>query len=97
MVTAQLPLLPRYLRLSFSLGTWAFTFSWTAVAGAALFWIASSRFVGDRAASYLVLTAITALVGGIAARTLMAARQERLLPACAASEPAVGVGSSRTP
>lgn len=72
MVTAQLPLLPRYLRLSFSLGTWAFTFSWTAVAGAALFWIGSTRFVGDRASSYLVLTTITGLVGGIAARTVLA-------------------------
>jgi hypothetical protein len=27
MVVAQLPLLPRYLTLSFSLGTWALTFS----------------------------------------------------------------------
>lgn len=95
MVTAQLPLLPRYSRLSFSLGTWAFTFSWTAVAGAALFWIASTSFVGDRASSYLVLAAITGLVGGIAARTVLAARRGRLLPAAAtASEPAFGGGST---
>ncbi|OFE15827.1 C4-dicarboxylate transporter [Humibacillus sp. DSM 29435] len=97
MVTAQLPLLPRYIRLSFSLGTWAFTFSWTAVAGAALFWIASTRFVGDRASSYLVLAAITGLVGGIAARTVVAARRGRLLPAAAAaSEPALGGRSTNT-
>ncbi|MEO6999359.1 MAG: hypothetical protein ABI112_14860 [Terracoccus sp.] len=97
MVTAQLPLLPRYLRLSFSLGTWAFTFSWTAVAGATLFWIDSTRFVGDRVGSYLVLAAITGLVGGIAARTVLAAFHGRLLPAVvAASEPALGVGNPAT-
>lgn len=97
MVTAQLPLLPRYRRLPFSLGTWAFTFSWTAVSGSALFWIAATRFVGDRAAGYLVLAAITGLVGGTAARTVLDARQGRLLPVAAtASEPALGVGNTET-
>jgi len=33
MIAAQGPLLPRYLRLPFSLGTWAFTFSWAAAEG----------------------------------------------------------------
>jgi len=42
MALAQLPLLPRYLRLHFSLGTWAFAFSWAAVASTALYWIASA-------------------------------------------------------
>lgn len=71
MVVAQLPLLPRYLGLPFSLGTWAFTFSWTAVAGATLFWIASAQFAGRSIGSYVVLSAISCLIGGIAARTLL--------------------------
>ena len=39
MVVAQIPLLSRYVRLKFSLATWAFTFSWAAVASTLLFWI----------------------------------------------------------
>jgi tellurite resistance protein len=81
MVVAQAPLLRRYLRLSFSLGTWAFTFSWAAVASAALLWIAAGHPTGSRTFSYLVLAAISALVGGIAIRTGVAIARKRLLPA----------------
>ncbi len=80
MVVAQLPLLPRYLHLKFNLGTWAFTFSWAAVASTALFWIPSARIPGGRFDSYLVLAAISLLVGGIAARTVMAISRHTLLP-----------------
>jgi tellurite resistance protein len=80
MVTAQLPLLPRYLRLKFSLSTWAFTFSWAAVASAALFWIASGHPSGERLYSYLVLAAISLLVGGVATRTVLAVARRSLLP-----------------
>lgn len=80
MVAAQLPLLPRYLRLTFSLGTWAFTFSWTAVASAALFWLASDHPAGGRFSSYVVLAAISLLVGGVAARTVLALARGQLLP-----------------
>lgn len=83
MVVAQLPLLPRFLGLSFYLRTWAFTFSWTAVAGATLFWIASAQFAGKNIGSYFVLTAISCLVGGIATRTLLGAwrgRNDRTTP-----------------
>lgn len=98
MVAAQLPLLPRYLRLSFSLATWAFTFSWTAVASTALVWVASTRFVGDRIASDVVLIAITGLVGGIAIRTMLAAWRGLLIssPASASgtTEPTVKAANS---
>ena len=80
MIAAQGPLLPRYLRLSFSLGTWAFTFSWAAVASAMLLWIRSGGVRGDRLLGYLVLGAISALVGGIVGRTLLALRRGSLLP-----------------
>jgi tellurite resistance protein len=80
MVTAQLPLLPRYLHLKFSLGTWAFTFSWAAVASTALFWIASGHPAGERLYSYLVLGAISVLIGGVAARTVVALARGALLP-----------------
>ncbi len=80
MVAAQLPLLPRYLRLKFSLSTWAFTFSWAAVASTALFWIASGHPSGERIYSYLVLAAISLLIGGVAARTVIAIAGHELLP-----------------
>ncbi len=80
MVAAQGPLLPRYRRLTFSLGTWAFTFSWAAVASALLLWVRSGGVSGDRLLGYLVLAAISTLVGAIAGRTLLAVRRGTLLP-----------------
>ena len=97
MVAAQGPLLPRYLRLSFSLGTWAFTFSWAAVASALLLWIHSGGVTGDRVLSYLVLAAISALVAGIAGRTLLALRRGTLLPTTpglVAAAPATTTGAA---
>jgi tellurite resistance protein len=88
MVAAQLPLVPRYLGLSFSLGTWAFTFSWAAVASAGLFWIAAESPTGERAWSYLLLAAITTLVGAISARTLVAVAHRTLLPQATPVAPA---------
>ncbi len=84
MVVAQIPLLGRYARLKFSLATWAFTFSWAAVASTLLFWIAAEHVPGGRVSSYLVLAAISALVTAIGARTVVAIAQGRLLPMPAA-------------
>jgi tellurite resistance protein len=80
MVVAQIPLLGRYARLKFSLATWAFTFSWAAVASTLLFWIAAEHVPGGRVPSYLVLAAISVLVTAIGARTVVAIAQNRLLP-----------------
>lgn len=80
MVAAQLPVLPRYLKLTFSLSTWAFTFSWAAVASAGLFWIAAQHPSRQHIWSYVLLAAITLLVGAIAARTLLAMARGNLLP-----------------
>jgi tellurite resistance protein len=79
MVVAQAPLLGRYVRLRFSLATWAFAFSWAAVASTLLFWIGAEHVAGGRTFSYLVLAAISVLVGAIAARTVAAVSQGRLL------------------
>lgn len=80
LVLAQIRLLPLYLRLSFAPGFWAFTFSWSAVATVALHWIARGEPPGHRVYSYLVLAAITALIGGIAVRSIVAAARGRFLP-----------------
>ena len=63
MVLAQLPLLPIYLRLRFALSTWAFTFSFAAVASTALLWIGATHPAGHRVYSYLVLGVISVFIG----------------------------------
>lgn len=80
MVLAQLRLLPVYLRLPFMPGMWSFTFSWAAVAAAAVIWLQSAAPVGYRVWQYLIVAAVTALVGGIAIRTLIAIGRHQLLP-----------------
>jgi tellurite resistance protein len=87
MVVAQIPLLSRYKRLKFSLATWAFTFSWAAVASTVLFWIAAEHVTGARTLAYLVLAAISVLVGAIAVRTVVAISQGRLLPQMSSAIP----------
>ncbi len=84
MVVAQIPLIGRYVRLKFSLATWAFTFSWAAVASTLLFWIDAEHASGGKALAYLVLAAISVLVGAIATRTIVAISHGRLLPPPAA-------------
>jgi tellurite resistance protein len=80
MVVAQVPLMSRYVRLKFSLATWAFTFSWAAVASTLLFWIDAEHVSGGKTLSYLDLAAISLLVTAIAVRTAVAISQGRLLP-----------------
>jgi tellurite resistance protein len=80
MVIAQLRLLPAYRRLPFMPSTWAFTFSWAAVATVALVWLEDGHGPGYRTWQYVVLAAITLLGGAIAARTLLALGRGQLLP-----------------
>ena len=80
MVVAQIPLLSRYVGLKFSLATWAFAFSWAAVASTILFWIDADHVSGGRTLAYLVLAAISVLIGAIVVRTVVAISQGRLLP-----------------
>ncbi|MET7751637.1 hypothetical protein [Micromonospora sp. NPDC005367] len=80
LVLAQIRLLALYLRLRFAPSFWAFTFSWSAVATMALDWLTSGEPPGHRVYSYLVLAAISALIGGIAVRSIVAAARGRFLP-----------------
>lgn len=89
MVVAQLRLLPAFLRLRFSVGFWAFAFSWTAAASVALHWLKETRPVGGDVGGALVLTAATLLVGGIAVRTVVALYWGTLFPRNAVPAPPV--------
>lgn len=80
MVLAQLRLLPAYLKLPFMPSTWAFTFSWAAVAAVAIHWVERRHTPGAGAYTYALLAAITVLIGGIALRTLVALARRQLLP-----------------
>jgi tellurite resistance protein len=80
LVLAQIRLLPLYLRLDFAPSFWAFTFSWSAVATTALHWISGYQPPGHRVYAFLVLAAISALIGGIAVRSIVAAARGRFLP-----------------
>ena len=80
MVLAQLRLVRAYARLAFMPSTWAFTFGWTAVATAGLHWLDGSRPTGYHVYDYLLVAAITFLVGGIALRTVLAVGRGQLLP-----------------
>jgi tellurite resistance protein len=80
MVIAQLRLLPVYLRLTFMPSMWSFTFSWAAVAAAAIIWLQSAAPTGYRVWQYVLIAAVTALIGGIAIRTVIALSRHELLP-----------------
>lgn len=80
MALAQLRLLPAYLRLRFMPSTWAFTFSWAAFATAGLSWLQAERPAGYPIYEFVVIVAVTALIGGIAFRTAVAMWRGQLLP-----------------
>lgn len=80
MVLVQLRLLPVYCRLKFTPGFWSFTFPWAAIAGFALTWLHIERPEGQTAYSVLVLTAVSLLIGAIAARSLAAIARGQFLP-----------------
>jgi tellurite resistance protein len=81
MVLAQLRLLPAFARLTFSIGFWSFTFAWAAVASVALHWLVETRPPGHLVWEWLVLVAITALIGAIAVRSVAALVTGTLFPA----------------
>ena len=80
MVIAQLRLVPLFSRLPFMPSTWAFTFSWAAVASTVVVWLQTTHVGGYRAWQYIVLAAVTVLIAAIAARTVLAIIRRQLLP-----------------
>ena len=67
---------------------WAFTFTWAVIATTGLHWLNDDHPAGHAVYEYLVLAAITVLVGGIGIRTLVAIARRELLPKPAAPVPA---------
>ncbi|MBL0885281.1 hypothetical protein [Myceligenerans indicum] len=89
MVLAQLRLLPAFVRLPFASSTWAFTFSWAAVATTVIHWVAQLSPAGAQFYEYVVLAVVTALIGGIGVRTLVAvARRQFPAPPARVAPPA---------
>ncbi|GAA0994812.1 SLAC1 family transporter [Subtercola frigoramans] len=70
MILVQLALIPRYRRLSFTLGFWSFTFPFAAVGGYAIIWLNILRPAGWQIIVVAVVTGITALVVAIAIKSL---------------------------
>jgi tellurite resistance protein len=87
MVLAQLRLLPAYRRLTFMPSFWAFTFSWAAVATAGIAWLQGTQPAGYRVWQYVLAAAITAFIGGIAVRTVVAIGRHQFLPRPPAAAP----------
>jgi tellurite resistance protein len=81
MVLVQLRLAPVYLKLAFSPGFWGFTFSYAAAAGFALRWLSITHPLAAIWLGFVVLAAITLLIGAIAVRSLIAIGQGKFLPA----------------
>ncbi len=81
MVLVQLRLAPLYWKTPFAPSFWAFTFSYAAVASDAMRWIEFEHPIGGRVLGFVLLAAITLLIGGIALRSLIALRQGTFLPA----------------
>jgi tellurite resistance protein len=80
MALAQIRLVPRFFQLKFSLGFWAFTFAWAAVANATLYWIDITHPGGQGLLSWIVLIAISVLIGAITLRSLSELVQGRYFP-----------------
>ena len=80
MVVAQIRLLPLYRTLSFSAGFWSFTFPPANMALFALRWIELKHPAGGSAYAWVLVAAVTVLVGAIAARTIVAVAHRQLLP-----------------
>ncbi len=92
MTLVQVRLLPSYLKLHFSLGFWAFTFSYAIGITLALEWITRTNPPGATGYAIAAITAITVLIGAIAARTVIAVTRGQF-----AIPPGDGLPSPRTP
>jgi tellurite resistance protein len=88
MVIAQIRLLPLYRTLPFTLGFWSFTFPPANMALFALRWLDLEQPPGSRAYAWVLVAAVTALIGAIAGRTVVAVSRGQVLLAPAAAAPA---------
>ena len=71
MILVQVRLLPIYAKLPYMPSTWSFTFAWAAVAAAGLHWLGALHPTGYAVWEWVVIVAISVLVGAIAVRGLI--------------------------
>jgi tellurite resistance protein len=87
MVIAQIRLLGLYRTLSFTPSFWAFTFPAANMALFGLRWLQLEHPAGAGAYAWVVVAAITVLVGSIAARTILAVARGQLVRPPGAAAP----------
>jgi tellurite resistance protein len=77
LLLVQLAFLPRYRSVPFSLGYWAFTFSYAAAGRYGMQWLALERPVGWQAFSVAILVAVTLFIATIGARSVVLVVSDR--------------------
>ncbi len=69
-VLVQLALLPRYLKLPFSVGFWSFSFPAAALVSDTVMWLSLDHVGGVKPITVVLLAAVTGLIGWIALRSI---------------------------
>ena len=80
MAIVQLGLVPLYRTVPFGPGWWSYSFPAAALIGNAIAWLAAEHAQHQDAWIYLLLAVLTAFIGYLAARTVVAAAHRSLLP-----------------
>lgn len=80
MFAVQLGLIGAYRSVPFGAGWWAFSFSYAAVFGSAIRWLAVEHVVAQTAWTYLLLVVITGFLTMLTVRSLAALRKGTFLP-----------------
>ena len=80
MATTQLGLIPAYRTVPFGPGWWSYSFPYAATAGNAIIWLGVEHTPDRSTWTYLLLAAITAFIGWLAIRTIIAVAHHRFLP-----------------
>jgi tellurite resistance protein len=83
MLLVQLALVPRYRKLTFSLGFWSFTFPFAAVGGYGIQWLTRLRPIGWQFLVIAITAGITALVFAIAVKSVRLYQRDKRSPAVA--------------
>ncbi|MGN8024623.1 transporter [Microbacterium sp. 22242] len=71
MALQQLALIPRYRRLTFTLGFWSFTFPLAAAGGYGAEWASLAAFPGWQLVAWLLIVLVTVVILAVAARSLL--------------------------
>lgn len=71
MALQQIALIPRYRRLTFTLGFWSFTFPVAAAAGYGVEWAALAAFPGWQVVAWLLVALATAVILAVAVRSAL--------------------------